>query len=112
MEQPNMDPEGHIIIESPAVEVPTADGVLILTWANATIRTFKDSQFNHIEYRNDEGKLQGIQCGQDLMDQLFDLEFPLLSMPYTDRATFDWLFKLATKNFEVELTDGAAGVWE
>lgn len=51
-------------ITAPGLVIPHAGEHTLLSWHNARLRTFRDEQFNHLEYRlqrvdPDTGKLVG-----------------------------------------------------
>lgn len=71
---------------------------LILCWANSRIRTFRDQQFNHIEYVDDVGRLKGIIMPANTLAHLIDVGFPLSYDPYVDRETEEWFVAMATRD--------------
>jgi hypothetical protein len=92
-------------IESPIVELESSVGHVALNYLNTTIRTFKDTSMNHVEYRNPEGYLQGIMVPQDIMDILFEHEYPYRFDPVVDDYTVDWYVRAQAIKLEDELDE-------
>lgn len=93
-------------VETPVVPVLFSGEQVILTYFNSRIRTFREPHeiFNHTEFIDSEGELQGT-TNKELMNILFGLDWPMLSMPYVDDVTFEWfaeteVFDLANLNPE------------
>ncbi len=76
---------------------------IVLHWFNSLVRTFKDPQYQHIEWTDNEGGLHGVKAAQGLMDLLFENEFPYRFDPIPDEATQNWLVMIDTKNLDAEL---------
>ena len=90
-------------IESPIIKLPTEDGEIVLHYLNARLRTFLDPQYDHIEYRDDEGTLKGLRVGRAVLDLLFEHQYPMSFDPILDEATFEWFVRSETKLLENEL---------
>ena len=90
--------------DTPGIEVHTTLGKLVLTHLNCRMRIFKNTMANHIEYRDDDGELKAFAVSDELMDTLFQEEFPMLSLPYIDQSTGEWLRRQTTKTLEQDLT--------
>jgi len=86
---------------SPGLEIPTIIGSLILTHFDTRIRTFADNQYDHIEHKPDD-RLLAMQVSREVIDLLFENEFPYLFLPYVDEATLEWFIKLETKELDNE----------
>lgn len=87
----------------PSVDVETVSGEMVsLDWTNCTIRTFKDPQYNHVEYVDEEGVLQGLGVDEETIAALQELEYPELFMPIPDYASVEWISRALTKDL-VEL---------
>ena len=87
------------------ISVPSPEGEMILHWFNTRLRTFKDEQYNHIEYRDDEGQLKGIRPTQELMDVLFEHDFPYQYDPVVDDSTKEWLVQSEMRILQRELDE-------
>lgn len=110
-----MDREPHynadgLIIESPVISIETKQGPLEFTWANSTLRIFEDPHghadytlYNHIEYECEDGSKVGIRVPQEVLDSLFEANFPMLSMPFPDRSTVEWFVRMETKELDREI---------
>lgn len=83
----------------------STEGEIVLHWFNTRIRTFKDEQFNHVEWRDDDGALRGLRMGQHVIDMLFEHEFPYQFDPVIDEATMDWFVAAETKDLQKELDE-------
>lgn len=93
-------------IESPIIELPTADGGSIrLHYLNARLRTFLDSDLDHIEYTDEEGVIAGLRVGRAVLDLLFENQFPMSFDPVVDEATIAWFVKSEAKNLDDELDE-------
>lgn len=100
-----IDPEGRPIIEVPAVEVDTEMGPIVLTWLNTTVRTFREDTYNHVEYTDDEGKIIGFLTPQNVLDALFEREYPYSFNPITDEQTINWYVWLQAERLDAELKE-------
>lgn len=91
-------------LESPVIIIETTEGDMVLHWFNTRIRTFRDIGLNHIEWRDDtDDRLKGIRVTQELMDILFEHEFPYQFDPVVDDATKEWFIQSEAKLLEAEL---------
>ena len=89
---------------SPKVFIYTELGNLALTYYNTRLRTFEDPQFNHFEFFTEEGELKAVQ-NDEVMDELYELGFPVLSMPYIDKDSMDFIYRMGVKGLESELKE-------
>lgn len=89
--------------ETPGIEVSTTIGKLVLTHLNCRMRIFKNRMANHIEYRDDDGQLKAFSVSEELMDVLFQEDFPMLSLPYIDQSTGEWLLRQTAKTLEADI---------
>lgn len=88
-----------------AFSIPCSEGEMILHYFNTKIRTFKDAQFNHVEWRDEENTLKGIRVTQELMDILFEHEFPYQFDPVVDENTKEWFIKSEMRLLDGELDE-------
>lgn len=91
--------------ETPGISLPTEEGELILHYFNSRLRTFKDSQYDHIEYYTEDGRTQGIRVAQYIMDIMFENEYPMQFDPVVDEVTFEWFVKSEARILERELDE-------
>lgn len=92
-------------LKSPVIVIETTEGDMVLHWFNTRIRTFRDKGLNHIEWRDDENVLKGIRVTQQLMDILFEHEFPYQFDPVVDDATREWFIQSEAKLLDSELNE-------
>ena len=90
-------------IDSPIVSLPTEGGEIRLHYLNARLRTFIDPQFDHVEFRDEDGTLKGLRVGRAVLDILFENQFPMSFDPIVDESTVDWFIRSETKNLDDEL---------
>ena len=90
-------------IESPIIELPNGDETLRLHYLNTRLRTFTDESLDHIEYRTEDGTLQGLRVGRAVLDLLFENNFPMSFDPIVDEATIDWFTRAEAKLLDEEL---------
>jgi len=97
--------EGEPVWTTPCIEVQMGDELFRFTYLNTRIRIFGDNwaQMNHVEYRHDDGQLQGIRVSQDFMDQLMENEYPYSFDPIPDGNTEDWYIRAESKSLDEEL---------
>lgn len=88
-------------IETPLIKLTDDIG---LTWLNCCMRTFKDSEYNHIEYY-DEENIKGIRVAGWIMDLLFEHEYPYRFDPVVDDQTLNWYINTESKILEQELDE-------
>ena len=88
-----------------AFSIPCEAGEMILHYFNTKIRTFRDEQFNHVEWRDENDTLKGIRVGQDLMDLLFENDFPYQFDPIVDEATREWFIQSEVRLLDKELDE-------
>ena len=88
-----------------AFSIPCDAGEMILHYFNTKIRTFKDEQFNHVEWRDEENTLKGIRVSQELMDLLFEHEFPYQFDPVVDEPTKEWFIQSEMRLLDNELDE-------
>lgn len=92
--------------ERQPVEVPQIsinEGEMILNWFNTKIRTFRDTQFDHVEHRGEDDQLKGLRVTREFIDLLFEHEFPYTFDPIVDEATFEWFVKSQAATLDAEL---------
>jgi hypothetical protein len=77
---------------------------LPLTWHNTIICIFNNPTFNHIQYKVESGELVKLYANQDLIDSLYEQDYPIFSLPYVDQATFDWFVASESKRIEYDAT--------
>lgn len=82
---------------SPYVTIAFDEQQIILHWFNSRIRTFKEpyDMFNHVEFFDNDGDVQATQ-NDELLDTLFEKDWPMLSMPYVDEETIEWITNMET----------------
>jgi hypothetical protein len=82
---------------SPSVDIQ-CDPAITLHWANTVIRTFgfPFKHMDHIEFRDDEGTLKGLRVTQELMDMLFEREFPQSFSYFPEQSDVDWFVRADT----------------
>ncbi len=90
-------------IESPIIVLPTADGELRLHYLNARLRTFLDSELDHIEYYDEDGSTKGLRVGRAVLDVFFENQFPMSFDPIVDEATLNWFIASEAKLLDDEL---------
>lgn len=91
-------------IESPIIELPTSDGEIIrLHYLNARLRTFLNTDLDHVEYRDEEGTLKGLRVGRAILDLMFEHQFPMSFDPIVDQATEEWFIRAELKTLDEEL---------
>ena len=77
-------------IEIPGIEVETDKlGTIVLTWLNTTIKSFKETRFNHVEYEQDERGFIFIPS-VELEDFLHENNYPEDYRPLVDDLTHTW----------------------
>lgn len=84
---------------TPTVPIKFDEEIIVLHFFNTRLRTFPDEQFNHTEFIDAEGETQAT-TSRELMDLLFELNFPMLSMPYVDGQTMDWFIMMESQDLE------------
>ena len=94
------------------VDYPPHTGLLLhqpetsklLGWHNSRIRSFNDSQLDHLEYYDAEtGEVMAYQINDELrplIDDLRRLKFAETISPVPDRATLDWYIALGRATIE------------
>lgn len=97
--------EGEPVWTTPCIEVEMAGEIFRFTYLNTRIRIFGDNwaQMNHVEYRHDDGQLQGIRVTQEFMDGLMENEYPYSFDPIPDSSTEDWYIRAESKSLDDEL---------
>jgi hypothetical protein len=93
------------VFDTPVVEVETRIGKLALTHLNCRIRVFGNPIANHVEFRDEDNCLRAFAADQKLLDALFELDYPMLSLPYIDRSTGVWLNENAVATLENDLRE-------
>jgi len=81
------------------------EGTILIHWFNSTLRIFKDSPMStHLDYRNDDGRLQGIGIDDDLIEQMLEYDWPRHEIPLLagDPASMNWLAARAIENIDDE----------
>lgn len=92
--------------ESPAIVLPTSDGQKVtLHWYNSRLRTFMDSQYDHIELYEDD-VTRGLRVGRVVMDKMCELHYPMQFDPVVDDSTFEWFIQSEARVMERELNAG------
>lgn len=91
--------------ESPIVSINTSAGELVMHWFNTQIRLHKDEQYNHVEYIDDEGQLKGVYMPPEVLDVLFENDFPYSFEPIPTDATVEWYIKSQAMRLEQELDE-------
>jgi hypothetical protein len=86
-------------VESPIVPIEFNGETIVLTYFNTRLRTFPDEQYNHTEFFDDSNDLRATGSKQ-LLDVLFELDFPMLSLPYVDEDTMVWFISMQTSDLE------------
>lgn len=94
---------GEREIESPVIRLQGSEGELELHYLNTRLRTFLDPQYDHIEYRGDDGLLKGIRASRAILDLLFENQYPMSFDPIVDDHTFDWYVRSETRGLDEEL---------
>ena len=97
-----MENEPHEVI---GFSIDTTEGEMILHWFNTRLRTFKDDQFNHVEWRDDDNVLKGLRVSQAFMDTLFEHEFPYQFDPVVDDGTKEWFIQSEVRILDQELEE-------
>lgn len=93
-------------VEIPGISIQTSEGEMILHWFNSRIRTFKDPQYDHIEYRKDEeANLKAFKVSEDLMNMMLEMDYPYTFEPVTDDATYEWFINLNMRMLEEALEE-------
>lgn len=97
---------------SPTIDIE-CDPAITLNWANTVIRTFglPFSDLNHVEYRDENG-LRGIRVTQELMDLLFEQEFPYQFNYFPDEETRDWFVAAEAKDIAMIDVDGLPSAFD
>lgn len=90
-------------IESPIIKLPSDRGEIVLHYLNARLRTFLDPQYDHIEWRDEDGTLTGLRVGRVVLDAMFENQFPMSFDPIIDESTFEWFVRSETKSLGEEL---------
>lgn len=88
--------------EYPIFSIEFDAETLLLHWGNTLIRTFGDTQYDHIEHTNDDDQLQGIMATREFFDMLFENLFPYRFDPVVDYHTREWFTKMALRDVEVD----------
>lgn len=94
-----MSPESEFD-ETKGLAIPFEEEEIILSWANTRMRIFKNPDFNHIEWTDDNGQLKGIRAAQWLMDVLFEHEFPYQFDARVDEETFEWFVQMEMEELD------------
>ena len=76
--------------ERPLVTYSIESDELQMSWENTRLRMFRDEQFNHVEHFPGDGTCKGIR-DQELMDVLFEQDYPFTFHPEVDEATMEWM---------------------
>lgn len=93
------------VFDTPVVEVDTKIGRVALTHLNCRIRVFGNPIANHVEFRDEDNNLRAFAADQQLLEALFKLDYPMLSLPYIDRATGVWINENASATLESDLSE-------
>lgn len=93
-------------LKSPVIILSTAEGEEIhLHYFNSRVRTFEDSQFDHVELY-EENRTRGLRIGREVIDMMFEMNFPMQYDPYVDPATFEWYVQSEMRIAENQLEGG------
>lgn len=93
-------------LKSPVIHLESSDGEdLHLHYFNSRIRTFEDSQFDHVELY-EESRTRGLRVGREVMDMMFEMNFPMQYDPVVDPATFEWYVQSEVTIAENQLAEG------
>jgi len=97
--------DGEPVWTTPCIEVDMGEETFRFTYLNTRIRLFGDNwaHLNHVEYRHDEGQLQGIRVTQAFMDGLMEHDYPYQFDPIPDDNTMDWYMRAETRSLDEEL---------
>jgi len=78
---------------------------VLFHWYNSTLRFFKSSpESNHLDFRTDEGKLQGVRLSADLLEAMDEMHYPKHELPILamDTASVQWLASRAMTDIDTE----------
>jgi hypothetical protein len=103
MEFAGLDENGEVIRYSPCLELETELGRLALTYLNTRLRLFGNDEFNHVEYKDEEHGTLGMRATPELMDMLYERNFPMNFDPLVDPATEEWFIQLQTRDLDEEI---------
>lgn len=90
--------------DSPQISLPTNEGDIILHYFNSRLRTFADTQYDHVELYEDD-RTKGLRVGRAVMDAMFEHQFPMQFDPIVDEATFEWFVQSEARILERELDE-------
>ncbi len=76
----------------------------MLHYFNCRLRTFADSQFDHVELYEEE-QTKGLRVGKVVMDAMFENQFPMQFDPVVDEATLDWFVRSEARLLDRELDE-------
>jgi hypothetical protein len=103
MEFAGLDDNGEVIRYSPCLELETEIGRIALTYLNTRMRLFGNPEYNHIEFSDEEHGTLGMRANDELMDILYEREYPMQYDPYPDRYTEEWYIQLNTRDLDAEI---------
>lgn len=93
-------------LKSPVIILSTAEGEEIhLHYFNSRVRTFEDSQFDHVELY-EENRTRGLRIGREVIDMMFEMNFPMQYDPYVDPVTMEWYVQSEMRIAENQLEGG------
>lgn len=78
---------------------------IFLHWFNTTLRVFRDDPTaTHLDYRNEQGTLQGILVDSETIEQMEAYSWPRHELPLlaADPASMKWLAARAMQGFDDE----------
>lgn len=103
MEFAGFDDNGEPIRLMPCIELECEIGKLALTYLNTRLRLFADDEMNHIEYKDEEFGTLGMRATPELMDMLYERNYPMSFDPITDSSTMEWFVQLQTRDLDKEI---------
>lgn len=93
-----------------SVEVITATGqAIVLNWFNTKLKTYREAVYNHVEWTTPEGTLMAYAAPLDVLDTLFENDFPNDFRPEVPEFTKRWYEHLAVSGLAQELAMFARG---
>ena len=103
MEFEGFDDDGEPIRIMPCIELECELGRLALTYLNTRLRLFGDDEMNHVEYKDEEHGTLGMKVTPELMEALYENNYPMSFDPLTDSSTLEWFIQLQTRDLDGEI---------
>lgn len=97
--------KGQQVFKSPTINIEGPGGSFVFDWFNAKVRRFLDPQFDHVEYTDGQGRVQGVIVDTDRLADLEAQHFPSDFSPVVDGSTGEWFIRHLMEDVTILPTD-------